>query len=277
MKIHPLSRPPSNKVLADVSSGNAHRLALDRPPSTRAKGTRESMIQRLDSSKEDVSVHVVKGCTDDHDAVRGETSALRWRSDDEWEPYMTSDPFQMCSGRTDDDPSRRQEVQEEDPDLQVSGKGGARLRELTEVLQDATAQNQGNRLPVLEMIASREGKIVSAVADPGMAPNRVVTSTGATLSSCSFVKIISLRKLNAKRRLQRCQHCPLLACALWEDVSSRKRDYVCVDCQEEVYGGWPAPKDLLGKAYLTDAQIQTMIQKCSQQKEPFMPPAYIRP
>ena len=279
MKIHPVSPPPSKQVLAVGPSGDPKRLVPVRHLSARAKGTREAMIQRLDSSKNDASVRATKGFTHDVTDVC-ETSARRWRSDNEWKLFKTaggSDAFQKCSCGIDDDPttSRQQEVPG-GHDLQMSGEGGARPCESTTVLQDATAQNQGNLPAVIDMMAPREGKVVS-VADPGISPDRAATSTGATSSSCSFIKIMSLRKLNAKRRRQRCHHCPLLACALWENSSSRNRDYVCVDCQEEVYGGWPAPKDLLGKAYLTDAQIQAMIQKCSQRKEPCMPPTYIRP
>lgn len=100
---------------------------------------------------------------------------------------------------------------------------------------------------------------------------------GSDPSFPCFVKVLSLRKLHSKRRVQRCRNCPLQACALWKDASRKNHHFVCIDCQESIFGGWPAPTGLLGKAYLTEALAQAMIQKCSLQKEPRMPPFYFKP
>jgi hypothetical protein len=134
-------------------------------------------------------------------------------------------------------------------------------RERSGVLQENTSPNQGI-LPVKMLLG--EGKAISVV------------DSGAGKYCPAFVKVLSLQKLNATRRIQNCNHCPLQACALWKDVS-RKQDFVCIDCQEAIFGGWPAPKDLRGKAYMTDAQIEAMIQKCSTRKDPCMPPPYLKP
>lgn len=99
-------------------------------------------------------------------------------------------------------------------------------------------------------------------------------------------KVLSLRKLSSHRRNKKCdvEGCTLEACSLWStwkrlenlESASRSRMYVCVDCQEKKFGGWPTLPYLLGKGYMTEEKLEIIASKCSKQQRPALPPALMK-
>lgn len=108
----------------------------------------------------------------------------------------------------------------------------------------------------------------------------------ATKTWYQFEKVLSLRKLASPRRNKKCEveGCTLDACSLWStwkrsetfDSASMSRMSVCVDCQEEKFGGWPSLHGLLGKGYMTEEKLEIIASKCSKQQRPTLPPAFIK-
>jgi hypothetical protein len=100
-----------------------------------------------------------------------------------------------------------------------------------------------------------------------------------------FEKVLSFRKLTGNR-LKKCNMdgCTLGACSLWtiwkrndaSDILTRKMFYVCVDCQENKFGGWPTLSDLLGKGYMSEDKRDAITRRCSKQSHPIMPPAFVK-
>jgi hypothetical protein len=54
------------------------------------------------------------------------------------------------------------------------------------------------------------------------------------------------------------------------------RMYVCLDCQEKKFGGWPTLHSLLGKGYMTEEKLEIIASKCSKQQHPALPPALMK-
>ncbi len=101
-----------------------------------------------------------------------------------------------------------------------------------------------------------------------------------------FEKILSLRKLAGTRRIKKCyvDGCDLDACSLWSTWKRTREPenptmtlmYVCLDCQEHKFGGWPTLNELLGKGYMTEEKLQIIATRCSKQWNPLLPPAFIK-
>jgi len=95
-----------------------------------------------------------------------------------------------------------------------------------------------------------------------------------------FEKVLSFRKLTGAR-IKKCNvdGCSLPACSLWklgDGWNTRKRIYVCLDCQERKFGGWPSPSELLGKSYMNQEKHEVISRNCSKQSSPTMPPAFVK-
>jgi hypothetical protein len=100
-----------------------------------------------------------------------------------------------------------------------------------------------------------------------------------------FEKVLSFRKLTGNRT-KKCNidGCTLGACSLWtiwnrndaSDIPTRKMLYVCVDCQENKFGGWPTSSELLGKGYMNEDKRDVITRRCSKQSYPTMPPAFVK-
>ena len=109
---------------------------------------------------------------------------------------------------------------------------------------------------------------------------------GTTETWHQLEKVLSLRKLASPRRNKKCNidGCTLDACSLWStwkrsenfEWVSMSRVYVCVDCQEDKFGGWPNLRSLLGKGYMTQEKLKIIASKCSKQQCPALPPALIK-
>lgn len=101
-----------------------------------------------------------------------------------------------------------------------------------------------------------------------------------------FEKILSFRKLTGTR-IKRCNSggCSVPACSVWymweisdcQDAPTKKNGlYLCVDCQETKFGGWPPLHELLGKGYMSEEKRAIIATKCSNQLNPSMPPAFVK-
>lgn len=116
--------------------------------------------------------------------------------------------------------------------------------------------------------------IRGAVARDGSSP-RVYENNSSHSIFWKFEKVISHRKLTNKRGKWCCTDgCDLRACALWKGFSQAappQSCYVCLDCQEVYFGGWPAPNSLRGKGYMSHEMIDVIAERCSKQENPEMP------
>lgn len=65
--------------------------------------------------------------------------------------------------------------------------------------------------------------------------------------------------------------CDLAACCLYVGSVTGQKWYTCIDCQEKDYEGWPAMEELPVTSLDKD-HIQAIIDKCSKNKNPDMPP-----
>lgn len=114
------------------------------------------------------------------------------------------------------------------------------------------------------------------------------TKTTLPTTWCQFEKVLSLRKLAGCRRTKKCNAdgCDLAACSVWSawtqntgsthNRATRTLWYVCVDCQEQKFGGWPNVHDLLGKGYMTSEKLAIIATRCSKQRDPVLPPAFVK-
>lgn len=100
-----------------------------------------------------------------------------------------------------------------------------------------------------------------------------------------FEKVLSFRKLTGSR-MKKCNmdDCDLGACSLWtiwdqsdaSDIPTKKPLYLCLDCQEQKFGGWPTSIELLGKGFMSEEKRDVITRRCSKQSNPIMPPAFVK-
>lgn len=94
-------------------------------------------------------------------------------------------------------------------------------------------------------------------------------------SEWELVKIHPKSQIIASSGFIKCgtDDCDLPACSVWTDTVTKERWHGCIDCQEEWFDGWPSMDDIPEQyRNLEKDHIQALIDKCSKQKRPAMPP-----
>jgi len=68
--------------------------------------------------------------------------------------------------------------------------------------------------------------------------------------------------------------CKTTACCIWKDEETKELKSYCLDCQEQVFGGWPDVRSEIPMSSMTNDHWNSIIKKCSTRPETHTMPSF---